>query len=365
VSIVDDRLPDWLHGVSLDPAGDDLGTHRRVVESIAGATALDRVVSLVSYAHGLEGDDEGVAFAQVRDAARATEPSWVSEPGGVLSRRLAAAALAQLMTEYKSSVSAAAALATSSATLIGATPNVPELPALAEQALAALADDARAVPESPTTSFRARVDAEFKQLPAKSAEGATATPVMSDQLRAYMIEMRSACRTIADDADAYLRTLARHAQRTSEELDLLWWAMEPQTEFVSEAWKQSGLKAVTVVALEVARRLAVDPPSRGTRGIIYRALKAADVDPLAPRSLSEVIDAAPDDTLTGSVTHDRAVCWARPVLSALRERQALKTSAWHDSFEIKTDIAVETTASTADWSLRAVRDFSLDRLVGR
>jgi hypothetical protein len=364
MGILDERLPEWLHGISLDPSGSDLAAHRQVVDSLVGVADKTNVLLLVGFAHGLLGGDKAAAFSVVEAAAQAVDETWTAEADSLLAVRLTGAAVAHILSQ-RTQLAIATALSTSAATFVGGTPTVPELTELAESRLGSLATLVRSSGLPALPAFRQHVDSQIKtQLPQQVPEGQPLVQVTSNELRAYLTEMRGASRSLADDADATIGELVRHVRRLSEEVDLLWWALEPHSDLLVKGWGDSGIASVVPTALELARRLSFDPPALGARGIAWHALLAAGVEPGAPAKFGEVVAQSPPDPFTAVGPTYTAFGWSQPALQGLR---AATGDGGSDTSREASETEVEgyegLVASKVDWVLRFVRDISLGRVL--
>src|SRR6202042_3743293 len=100
-------------------------------------------------------------------------------------------------------------------------------------------------------------------------------PPTNQQVREFLGEVRAAVRGLADLADQREWALEIVPRRTSEEVDLLWWVLEPWSDGLSSPWSSAGVAAVAATGVEIARRLMFSPPPRGIAGFARRALHVA------------------------------------------------------------------------------------------
>lgn len=348
LSILDEHLQNWLDGVLFDPTGVELARQRRIVEVATPTVNLGMATPLVGYAYGVDSGDSP-AFGLLHTAATEDGSEWSAQYGDDITRRLAGAIAAVLLDTYTGPPVAAIALAVRALEVMGTPPRIGELPALATAALMRLADFIREPPARPKLNFKGVVDAEFKKqaLP-KADEDITANPAA---VRESFANLRVTVRALASGMDGYIDHLSASARRCSEETDLLWWVLAPNAD--SETTNSPGAAGVAT-ALSISARMTLDPPSRGTPGLIRRGLKAAGVDPDAALALSEFAGAATDEALADVRVSEGNQHWSRPVLSALNRRAVDGTTG---------SLADGPRLSVEDWCLALIRDLSLERLL--
>lgn len=340
---VQEHLPELLGDVLLKPLSPEYEGEQRVIAKIRTGLAPATGVALVGYAHGLE-DSAGVRDL-VASAGKETLDSW--NDGELLIRKLAAAVVLDLLDGYVGDTVVAMAFATEAARILGLTPIVSQLPSFGERALVRLADQRRVVSFGAPPSvqpFPAR--GKVVELPPDDANGVTNTV-----LRNHLQAERAAIRSAAEATETRIARLEMLARRNSEEIDLLWWLLTPNTEHLTD-WRLGGEASTTVAALEVARRLLTEPPPRGTLQILKAALTKAGADPDEEVSFDAIVRAAPPDLLAEPPVVEGPGAWSTPVLSAIRNQQ---TGAQSVS---------EIVAPRVRWSLQLVYDLGLSRVLG-
>ena len=341
MSTINTLLPKLLGNALIEPSGPDYPLERKVVAELRKRLRTSQAVGLVGFAYDVE-DAAGTAKALVTEVGEAHMSSF--NAGDNLSRRFAAAAVMDLMQGYNGPASTAAALAARAAAITELSPVVADLGPVAVAALSRLADAMR------TVSFESLGVQPFP--PGKSGElpAEDATAVTSSVLRTVVQEQRGAVRNAAVNTEKRLGRLELLTRRNSEEIDLLWWALDPFSDYVDE-WSQAGHSATLAAALEVRRRLLIDPPPRGTRRVLAEALTKAGVDPRQQQSLHTVIAAAPEQMLSDSLLTGSDASWATPVLSSIRQRPNSGDA-----------VGGGVTASLLDWASQLVADLSLERV---
>lgn len=347
----------WLHGASVDPTGEQIPAQIELTKTLAASADPAMVICLAGYAHDRPNTAQD-AFAFIEEHATELDDGWSGQQGSLLTRRVAAAALIEILESQKETAATVCALALGAADFDGFKPPLGELPPLAKRALIDLADDARNVPELPAMTLRTRLDAEFKNLPAQDAEAVT-----NQQLREFLGETRAAVRALAELAELRQQVLQLQSRRTSEEIDLLWWVLEPFSDSLTGAWADAGTAATLAIGTEIARRLTVAPPPRGASGFVASALGKAGVTTDQPTTLAAVIDSAPEALLEDQLIAGDELCWSRPVLSALRARRASPEGQWTDSFAASVGASADLSASAATFALQLIRDVSIEGLL--
>jgi len=347
MGLVEEQLPDLLGDALLKPSGSDYGQERRTVAKIRDGLTRSEAVALVGYAHGLQDGTDAIRDRIVA-AGQASMDDW--NDGDLLRRRFAACAALQLLENHRSGVSVAAALSTAAARLTALAPAVPQLPQAGTDALVRLSDWSRTVSFADPPSVQPfPTHAKASELPPESDEGVTST-----SLRRYVQAHRKSVRTAASATRTRILRLEKLAQRNSEEVDLLWWTLTPQSRYLS-SWSDSSETATLVAAIEVGRRLLLDPPPRGTDRVLADALIKARVAPEEPVSLNSAVQSLPTGAMTDPSLSGRVTPWAMPVLSGVRARR--------EQLEGPPVVDGGLTASRARWALQLVNDLSLSRVL--
>lgn len=347
MGLVEDHLPNLLGGVLLKPSGPAYEQERQVVAKIQAGLTPAEAVGLVGYAHGLPDTPAGMK-GRVAAAGEALMDNW--NEGDLISRRFAACAAIQLLENNNGKPSVAAALSAEAARLTGLPSVVLQLPQIGTAALARLAEGRRAVSlaEPPLVQpFPGRGKA--SELPPEDA-----TTISSTALRGYLQSQRNAVRNAATAVETRVLKLEKLAERNSEEIDLLWWTLNPYSDYLP-SWNGSGDGATLVAALELSQRLLLDPPPRGTDCVLADALNKAGTAPDQQVTLDSVVQslsagALADPRLAGSVT-----AWATPVLSTLRQRR--------EEHSATPAANGNRTAGRVRWALQLINDLSLKRVL--
>lgn len=335
MAITADDLRDWTQGLVLVASDDDLAPHMQIVSALAGSELVVDVIGLVGYAFGLvtEEDSQGQRIAEV---CRATVADW--QAGEKLERVLAGAALVTMLNDAKPAVRAVVALAGDAAAFVGAKPSVPRLSELIPAKLESVADEVRAhTPQLP--GLRVLLDKAIGN-PVPDDDG----DVTNAELRAALAPLRDGARKTADALDAFLRAVVQLHRRTSEEIDLLWWSLEPFSRDIPRAWSE--IKDVTLVTgVEIFRRLSSDPPPRGAAGIAKHALSKAGIDPTSRATVQDLVNGLSVDVI--SELSVGSLGWVTPVLDAIGNESAAVA------------------APHIEWVIQLVQDLSLKRMAGQ
>lgn len=346
MGVVEDKISTLLGDVLLKPADEGYEAELDAIAEIRSGLEPAEAVELIGYVYGRPSASSRVA-ARVDQAGSTHLADWAS--GELLSQKLAGCAAIQLLELDDSSTAVAAALATASARLLGDGAILPELDGLSEAALARLADARR----SPNPEPRASVQPFPPRTKASELPPDDGGQVTNAILRGYMEGYRNAVRAAASVTSQRLLGLERTASRTSEEVDLLWWSLAPDSIYVDD-WETAGNSATLVAAFEVSARLLTDPPARGARRLIVQALTSARAQPTEVELLGDVAASLPSTALERLGSHTPGL-WATPVLDALARRQ----------LGTEESEATDTTLSArrTDWALQLIREQSLTRVL--
>jgi hypothetical protein len=343
MTLAETQLSSLLGNALIEPSGPGYEQERKVVEQLRNSLTISQAVLLVGYAHGVAETSEP-ARALVTEAGEAHMSPF--NAGENLNRRFAAAAVIDLVQSYRGLSPVAAALAATALSRIELSPVVDELQPIVAASLARLAENRRAVSFDPL-SVQPFPPSRSGELPPEGAEQVTSTA-----LREAVQGERNAIRGAANNADKRIRQLERISLRNSEEIDLLWWTLDPFSDHLA-GWSQAKQPATLVAALEVGRRLLIDPPPRGTRRVLTEALNKAGVDPDDQLTLASVVAEVPAPALSDPQVRSSNLSWATPVLSWIR----------HQADGGDAPSGGEVAASRLDWATQLVADLSLTRVM--
>jgi hypothetical protein len=183
---VEERLSDWLYGVSLDPDGSDLPAFNAAVTAAAASATPGLGVDFVASAYGLDDGAEAACHALAAQLP-ATPNGAVLTPGALLTRRLSAAVVAATLETRVDDAAKATGLAVAAADFVGLTPHVAEISQLAGNAVPRLARLARTPRALPDQRLKARVDTEMKTLPPADEAGALGFTIEASEIKADKI----------------------------------------------------------------------------------------------------------------------------------------------------------------------------------
>jgi hypothetical protein len=321
------RLANWLHGVTLDPDHDDLDVNFERMVSIVGSLTPANVLDVLAYAYGRPFADD-LGFTVVLSSVRADgEEDWVASSGDALPRRLAAAAIGDLIDQAASDTAVVAALAIRSAEFCGYQAPLTDLPGLAVAAISRIATERRRRP----SDFEEDLEAEVEPQIAK-ASVSEADPVDAAALRQALEKVRGSVRKTVRRVDAMQALNSERNRVTEEELDVLWWSHGRRSELLQERWTEVGEAAVLVGTYEFASRLLLEPPPRSAEFLVWAVLEQAGLDPGAVRSLRDTIEAAPELGSTVAAMADPYKLL--PISTAVLEcRKKGGEEVWADAFK--------------------------------
>lgn len=308
------RLANWLHGVTLDPDHDDLDVNSERMVSIVGSLTPANVLDVLAYAYGRPSADD-LGFPVVLGSVRADgEEDWVASASDLLPRRLAAAAIADLIDQAASDTAVVAALAIRSAEFCGYQAPLADLPVLAEAAVSRIATERRRRP----SDFEDDLETEVEPQIAK-ASVTEADPVDVAALRLALEKIRGSVRKTVRRVDAMQALNNERHRVTEEELDVLWWSHGRRSELLQERWAEVGEAAVLVGTYEFASRLLLEPPPRSAEFLVGAVLEQAGLNPGAAKSLRSTVEAAPKLGSALSVAADPYKLL--PISAAVHEHQ--------------------------------------------
>ncbi len=357
MTLVEERLSDWLHGANLDPDGSDLPSFNAAVTAAAASATPQLGVDFVASAYGL---DDGAEAACTALAAQlpATPDGAVLTPGALLTRRLSGAVVATALETRVDDAAKATGLAVAAADFVGLTPQVTEISQLAGNAVRRLARLARTPRALPDQRLKARVDAEMKTLPPADEAGA-----VNQVVRKSIEEMRASVRVLADLVDNRQQALELDVRRTSEEIDLLWWTLDPQVPGSLVAWEEAGNMAIVATGIAIAQRVAAQPPPEACVGLVQSALRRARVNTDERLPLAAVAESGRAIRIAPPL-NGPSIRWAQPVLAALRAAHAPSAGdQWRPMFASATRLDPELMVSPAAAAVQLIRDIGLDTLL--
>lgn len=336
-------LSHFLGDSLIEPSSPTYDQELSVVKQLWNKATVSHIVLLTGYAYEATDDNSDQAKELVVAAGKAHIKNF--NGGDTLCRRFAAAAVIDLMKGYNGPTPVAAALAARAAAVGGLRPSVPDLGPVSEASVARLAEQMRRI------SFDSLSVQPFP--PGKSGELPADNPnaITSAAVRAVAQEQRNMVRAAATNLEKRLDDLERLARRNSEEIDLLWWALDPFSDYIDE-WSAGGNEATVPAALEVGRRLLVDPPPRGIPRVLHEALVRAGADPAEQLTLRDVVDQVPSDALADERLSGGVDGWAVPVLSCLQRRRDGEDAGDRS----------DSIASRLEWAVQLVADMSLTRV---
>jgi hypothetical protein len=353
------RLANWLHGASLDPSNQDLDSHFERMEAIVRALRENNVLDVVAYAYqlssaGMEG------FNLVHDAVvQETEEDWDVSAGDVLPRRLAAAAVADLLDQGDSDVAVIAGLAVHSAEFCGYQAPLADLPSLASGAISRISTERRRRSDEAPPSLYNDVEPQIAKANVEEVE-----PVGSGPLRAALEKVRASVRRTARRIDAMQIQLENRNHVIDEELDVLWWSHGKQSEVLGLSWREAEGAALLVAPYELASKLALEPPPRSASFLVAAVFEQAGLDPNGSVALREAVEcAAPLGT---NVSESGGPYKLFPISDALLERHRKNgQDVWADAFKAEFGLDPEEAFPRIDMAGQFLTELSLRKIVRR
>ena len=287
--LVEAQLPSWLRGATLDPHQLEIDTNLARVSAIVAALEPGNVFDLLAYAYARADGGENVGFQVALTAVRsAGEEDSVASEQDLLPRRLSAIAVADLLDQSHGDAAVIAGLAVRSIEFCDGEHPLPELPQLADVALARIATERRRRPPAFSGSIQDEVEALISKATVAEAE-----TVDNGQLRGALEKVRAAVRRSSKGIDAMREASEYHARITDEELDLLWWSHGNHSQLLAKRWPDVSEAATLVAPFELAERLLIQPAPRSASFLVATVLGRAGLDSAGPKSLRKAVEAAP------------------------------------------------------------------------
>jgi hypothetical protein len=337
MSFVESHIAALLGNTVVTPS-QEFAEELAVIARIRGALTPQDAVALASFAFGRDG-------AQVTDSIRAAGSELIArwpEPNEAVCRRLAGATLISLWDHSVSDSAVAAALASASATRIGWRPVVTHVSSRSKSALIEMADQRRRIQLQKPAVVRG-----VSGLPLPPNDETTPT---NAQLRKFLSDIRSHITEAGTHSSTRLQELELLALRNSEEIELLWWTLAPDSVDLPD-WERAGIAATLVAGFETGRRMLIQPPARGVTFLLRRALTAAGLDADESSKLSELVDAMP--SLSAGLVAPEGSDWSFPVLTAICAASGRESAP--------TDL----NATHLEWANQLVNEMALAKLLGR
>ena len=326
-----ERLAAWLRDVNLEPGASRQAAIQAAAQSLAAGGNSSLAIDLTLLAHG---KDNARALQQVSEALHAQDETWDVRSGDLVADLTAAVTAATAM-EGPPKAALPFALATSSASFVGLSPKIEELPLMAKASLVKSSEALRGRDEP------ASINPDIKGSFAEGSELATSSPGSSDALNAIIKASISANGKIVTSINKALGSVTRHLRALDEEVDVLWWTFGAYSERAGKPFAEiAPLAAPCVLALELESILVEDCPLPSSKGLLSRAL--ADSANLEV-SLKDVIPTACEVLGTGGLPEVEGH-QLLPVLSCAHEFVSLEgRPAWVESvarWHISTDQTV-------------------------
>jgi hypothetical protein len=287
MTVLVERFPRWVESVELLPASARFAALREAAEAIGGRLDRGAVLDMVTYAVGRE---SAAAFAAVRSAVSALDPSFNPSASDLEPHLVASAAVARAL-ENDDLTTAVVAGAVLSAEFAGLYSPVAELTQLARAAQARRFRGLRERGPMPRVEL-ARI---IRTQPSFVADSWRSTEAVE--------RLAGATRALAEQLESVLTGLGQHYElrldAADEELDVLWWAFGAHDgNRGADSTEADAPTAVLAAGRELADRHRFRAEIPTTREILRRVL-----GPLAEVEfvLADVIAAA-----AGSVELDDA-----------------------------------------------------------
>lgn len=331
----DNRLADWLHGVTLDPTGGELEANRARLQAITAALSVTNIIELFAYAYQHPGDADAGFHFLVTAVRESGDETWSAEPNSGLALRLAAGAVADLLGAGGGDVTAIAAQAVRSAGFSGRTAPLEDLPGLASTALGRIGAARRRRASEELPPLEDELKGTIKEITIAEGDGA----VQIEQLRAILEKSRTAVRNVARRVDSL--EIAAHARRrmVDEELDVLWWSQGGVSHLLSNPWEQAEEAATLLAPLELASLLRLQPPPRSSVALIGKTLEDAGLERDGEVSLASAVEAAVAASSGRELVAAGIPEWLFPVSAALDECQRKNgEAAWAAAYQAEFDV---------------------------
>lgn len=353
------RLAAWLHGVSVDPDSQDLDANFERMDAIVGALSSGNVLDVLAYAYQLPSMGAH-GFDVVQTAiTKELEPGWQATSSDALPRRLAAAALADLLDQQSTDAAAIAGLAIGSAEFCDYAPPLTDLPPLAAAAVARIANARRRRSGQLSPPVYGEVESQISKATVEEAD-----PVGSAPLRAALEKVRAAVRRTARGVDSMQAQLEHRNLVIDEELDVLWWCLSKRSETLGQSWRETADAAVLVGSYELAGRLSIQPPPQSAVYLVSAVLEMADLDPEGAISISEAVEAS--GAIGPAILERGGAQRLFPIISAIAERHRKNDDrVWADGFKAEFGLDPSDERSRQDLVRQFLTELSLSDLLRR
>ncbi len=261
MTVLVERFPRWVESVELLPASARFAALREAAEAIGGRLDRTAVLDLVTYAVGGESD---TAFAAVRAAVSALDPSFDPSASDLEPHLVASAAVARAL-ENDDLTAAAVAGAVLSAEFAGLYSPVVELAQLARATQARRYRGLRERGPVPRLELANLINTQ----PSFVADGWRSTEAVE--------RLAGTTKALAERLENVLTGLAQHYElrldAADEELDVLWWAFGAHGDYQGAGWTEDyGPVAVLAAGRELADRHRFQAEIPTTREILRRVL---------------------------------------------------------------------------------------------
>jgi hypothetical protein len=272
---------DWLRDVSIDLAGLDLAARTAAADSLVESATGTDVLRLIALAHDQPHEDAAV---WLREPFKQAEPAFPMRGNDAELRVLAAAVLEQICRDGELRLFAAQAVVV--AQHRGWSCPLPELAKIAEEAVVALAVDARRPTQRPVGTVPSVMTGDLEE----AVEAVAANPqyAPSDPVVKALKEVAVAAHASAAAAMRHADRLAawadRRADLAQEETALLWWLLSGRSETLAEPWHALPPAVLAIAAGRELASAAALLPAPPQAGALLAQLVAVNAHPKEPVS---------------------------------------------------------------------------------
>jgi len=275
-SFVHEHLAAWLEPATTSLASSQVETYTSAIDSVAQELTPNNAFLLTRLAHRIP---DAASTAWFSGSIRALDPAFVADGKEELVSRLAAAAAARAVVGADCEQRLLVALLIQSAGFLGLVSGVPELEALADEAVL---DGARAARSRYSVSAGLVKTIETILSTPTNADGTPATP---DQIS------QTALLAIAGAVDSITEQLADRLRLVDEEYNALWWSYTSISTGLKAPWESVHPieRRVVHASTELNALLTEVPGPPTTRNVLSAALAGEATTSITLAALAESV----------------------------------------------------------------------------